>query len=171
MVTVTPLIKKTIVKKRLTKFKRHFSNRFMRVPESWRKPRGIDSSVRRQFKGKIQMPKIGYGSDKTTRCRMAFSLNLILWITSSLLQFFKFTFRLMLPHLPSFRNVLPNGFYKFLVHNVAELDTLLMHNRKYCAEIAHNVSARKRKEIVKRAEELNIKVTNAGAKLRAEENE
>lgn len=27
------------------------------------------------------------------------------------------------------RNLLPNGFYKFLVHNVKELDLLLMHNR------------------------------------------
>jgi Ribosomal protein L32 len=27
------------------------------------------------------------------------------------------------------RNVLPSGFYKFLVHNVKELELLLMHNR------------------------------------------
>lgn len=27
------------------------------------------------------------------------------------------------------RNLLPNGFYKFLVHNVKELELLLMHNR------------------------------------------
>ncbi|MFY7945277.1 MAG: eL32 family ribosomal protein [Crocinitomicaceae bacterium] len=32
---------------------------------------------------------------------------------------------------------------KFLVSNVKELDVLLMHNRKYAAEIAHNVSSRK----------------------------
>lgn len=27
------------------------------------------------------------------------------------------------------RNILPNGFYKFLVHNAKELELLLMHNR------------------------------------------
>lgn len=41
--------------------------------------------------------------------------------------------------------------------------------RKYAAEIAHNVSSRKRKEIVERAGQLHIRVTNAGAKLSAEE--
>jgi len=47
---------------------------------------------------------------------------------------------------------------------------LMMHNRKYCAEVAHSVSSRVRKLIVQRAEQLNIKVTNAGAKLKVEEN-
>lgn len=68
------------------------------------------------------------------------------------------------------RHLLPNGFYKFRVHNVSDLELLLMHNRKYCAEIAHNVSRKKRIEIVQRAEELNVKVVNADAKIREEEN-
>jgi len=69
------------------------------------------------------------------------------------------------------RHRLPGGWYKFTVSNVKELEVLLMSNRKYAAEVAHNVSSRKRKEIVERAEQLNIKVLNAGARLKAEENE
>lgn len=67
------------------------------------------------------------------------------------------------------RNMLPSGFYKFVVSNVSDLDLLMMHNRKYSAEIAHNVSSKKRKEIVLRASQLNVKVTNANAKIREEE--
>lgn len=69
------------------------------------------------------------------------------------------------------RHLLPNGFLKFVVNNVAELELLLMHNRKYCAEIAHNVSGRNRRAIVERAEQLNVRVTNPNARVRAEENE
>merc|ERR1712086_349561 len=55
--------------------------------------------------------------------------------------------------------------------NVAGLDLLLMHNRKYCAEVAHNVSAQNRKAIVERAQQLNVNVINKSAKLRSEEDE
>mmetsp|Transcript_5071 Transcript_5071/g.15191 ORF Transcript_5071/g.15191 Transcript_5071/m.15191 type:complete len:134 (+) Transcript_5071:122-523(+) len=130
---VAPLQKPKIVKKRTKKFKRHHTDRYMRVGESWRRPKGIDSCVRRKFKGKVLMPNIGYGSNKRTR------------------------------------HLMPNGFYKFVVNNVEELELLLMHNRKYAAEIAHNVSARKRKDIISRAAELDVKVTNSKARLRVEE--
>lgn len=67
------------------------------------------------------------------------------------------------------RHMLPNGFKKYVVHNVDDVDLLMMHNRSYCAEIAHNVSSMKRKDIILRASQLNIKVTNANAKIRKEE--
>eukprot|EP00808_Paulinella_micropora_P013372 g35871.t1 len=70
-----------------------------------------------------------------------------------------------------YRHVLPNGFLKFSVNNAQELEVLLMHNRKYAAEIASKVSIRKRKEIVERAKQLNIKVINGNAKMRTEEAE
>lgn len=86
------------------------------------------------------MPKIGYGSDNTTK-------------------FF-----------------LPNGLKKFVVHNAKDLDVLLMNNRTFCGEIAHNVSARvkmlsmqTRATIVKRAQEIRVKLTNSRGKVRTEE--
>ena len=105
------------------------------VQESWRRPKGIDSRVRRKFKGVTLMPNVGYGSDKKTR------------------------------------HYLPNGFKKFVVHNSADLELLMMHNRTYCAEIAHNVSTKKRKAIVERASQLDIVVTNRLARLRSQEDE
>lgn len=134
MTKILPLRTKAVVKKRTKSFERHQSNGFLRISRSsWRKQKGIDSRVRRRFKGTIPQPAVGFGSDKETR------------------------------------NILPNGFYKFVVHNAKELEMLLMHNKKYCAEIASNVSSRTRKLIVQRASELHIKVTNAVAKLRKEE--
>lgn len=69
------------------------------------------------------------------------------------------------------RHMLPNGFFKFVVSNVKELELLMMHNRRYAAEVAHNVSSKKRRAIVERAAELNVHVTNADAKVRSQEDE
>lgn len=45
---------------------------------------------------------------------------------------------------------MPNGLKKFLINNVKEIDILLMHNKTYAAEIAHNVSSRNRILILER---------------------
>ena len=57
------------------------------------------------------------------------------------------------------RFVLPSGFKKFIVHNTAELEVLLMHNKTYSAEIAHNVSIQKRKV----RERDRVRVTSVSA--------
>merc|ERR1712224_942829 len=122
-VMAIPLSRPKIVKKHTNKFKRHQSDLHDRVSESWRRPKGIDSRVRRKFKGKVLMPNIGY------------------------------------------------GFKKFLIHNEKELELLLMYNRTYAAEIAHAVSRKTREAILERAKVLDVKVTNAAARMHTEENE
>ena len=47
----------------------------------------------------------------------------------------------------------------------------MMSNRRYAAEIAHHVSSRKRKDIIERAQQLDIKVLNPNARVRSQENE
>ncbi|KAL9716202.1 60S ribosomal protein L32 [Leucoagaricus gongylophorus] len=67
------------------------------------------------------------------------------------------------------RHLLPNGYKKLTVNNERELDILLMHRDSIVAEIAGNVSSRKRIAIVKKAQSMNIKVINATGRLRSEE--
>lgn len=55
---------------------------------------------------------------------------------------------------------MPNYKKKFVVNNVQEVDLLLMNNEKYSAEIAKTVGAVKRIQILRRAKELGVSVTN-----------
>ena len=43
----------TIVKKKSNKFKKHQSDEYVKVKESWRRPRGIDSRQRGKFRGYV----------------------------------------------------------------------------------------------------------------------
>merc|ERR1712032_972826 len=69
------------------------------------------------------------------------------------------------------RHMMPSGFKKVLVHNLKELEVLMMQNKTYCAEIARGVSAKNRKALIERAAQLAIRVTTPNARIRSEENE
>ncbi|KAM0283383.1 hypothetical protein ACHAQH_002506 [Verticillium albo-atrum] len=64
--------------------------------------------------------------------------------------------------------MMPSGHKAFLVNNVSDVELLLMHNRTFAAEIAHGVSSRKRIDIISRAKQLGVKVTNSKAKVTTE---
>ncbi|CAD8049093.1 unnamed protein product [Paramecium primaurelia] len=62
-----------------------------------------------------------------------------------------------------------SGFRKLLITNEKDLELLLTNNRTFAGELAHNLSARKRATLVRRAAELNVRLTNGKGKIRAEE--
>ncbi|ELQ35386.1 60S ribosomal protein L32 [Pyricularia oryzae Y34] len=70
------------------------------------------------------------------------------------------------------KHMMPSGHKAFLVQNINDVELLLMHNQVFAADsqsrIAHNVSSRKRIEIIARAKQLGVKVTNPKAKVTTE---
>uniref|UniRef100_A0A8C5DFD3 60S ribosomal protein L32 n=1 Tax=Gouania willdenowi TaxID=441366 RepID=A0A8C5DFD3_GOUWI len=147
MAAIRPLTKPKIVKKRTKKFIRHQSDRYVKIAVSL-KNKDHDKRVKNWRKPR--------GIDNRVRRR--------------------FKGQMLMPNIGYGSNkktkyMLPSGFKKFLVHNVKELEVLMMSNKTHCAEIAHNISSKNRKLIVERAAQLAIKITNPNARLRSEENE
>uniref|UniRef100_A0A7S3J982 60S ribosomal protein L32 n=1 Tax=Euplotes harpa TaxID=151035 RepID=A0A7S3J982_9SPIT len=64
------------------------------------------------------------------------------------------------------RHTIKGGFKKFLLRDPKDIELLLMNNRTHAGEIAHTISAKKRVEIINRAKELNVKITNVNGKVR-----
>uniref|UniRef100_A0A915P4C0 60S ribosomal protein L32 n=2 Tax=Meloidogyne TaxID=189290 RepID=A0A915P4C0_9BILA len=146
-----------IVKKRTRRFTRHESDRYIRVKPNWRKPKGIDNRVRRRFKGQRKMPKIGYRNARVTRHMLPSGFR-----------------KVFSGCQPEYRPVSMTGRPWAISREWVgewDLDVLLMQNKQYCGEIGHAVSSKKRKDIVERAKQLRITLTNGNARLRTEENE
>lgn len=61
------LSKKRILNQRKPKFRRPESWRYKRLNTGWRRPKGIDSMIRKREKGHMAMPSIGYRSSKKLR--------------------------------------------------------------------------------------------------------
>ena len=62
-----------------------------------------------------------------------------------------------------------NGFRKFLVRCPEDLEVLLTNNRTFAGELAHNLSSRVRASLIRRAAELNVRLTNGKGKVRTED--
>ncbi len=58
---------KRLLNQRKPKFKRPESTRYKRLKTGWRRPKGIDSMVRKREKGHPKMPRIGYRSPSKLR--------------------------------------------------------------------------------------------------------
>ena len=108
----------------MKKFKRQNSARYKRVKNSWRKPKGMDSKMRKEKKGKPPLVKVGYRKPESER------------------------------------DIHPSGYREVLVHNVDDLKEVNPEDQ--AIRIASAVGGRKKKKILEKATEMEIKVLNPG---------
>jgi len=105
------------------KFKKQGSDYLKKVKDSWRKPRGRHSKLRRKEKSKGKLPNVGYRAPKETR------------------------------------GLHPSGLEEVYVQNIKDLEKI--EPKKQAGRLSAKIGKRKKLEIVKKAEEMKIKLLNA----------
>ena len=116
------LEKRKEIKKRTPAFLREEWYRYKRIPKNWRRPDGITSKMRRNFKYRPSKVRVGFRGPKDVRGFHA------------------------------------SGFEEVAVYNLKDLENI--NPKTQAARIGGTVGTRKRTDIGKKAEELNIRVLN-----------
>jgi len=116
------LEKRKEIKKRTPKFLREEWFRYKRIPKNWRRPDGITSKMRRNFKYRPSKVRVGFRGPKEVR------------------------------------GLHSSGFEEIVVYNVKDLENI--NPKTQAARVGGTVGTRKRNDIGKKAEELNIRVLN-----------
>ncbi|OQS53822.1 RPL32 [Ecytonucleospora hepatopenaei] len=143
-------------------FKRYHSDRYMRVGESWRKPRGLDNRVRKKYSGTPLMPNKRFRLPAILRDRVEVVNNTNNNTNNNLNS----NTNNNLNSNTNNNNTL--SLRECVIRNVDELRALSPLNLQYCATIAKATGSRKRIEIVNEAKKLNILLTNGEARLALE---
>ena len=112
-------------RRRQPAFRHYQAHRWVRVKDSWRKVRGIDSATRQKRRGRIAMVAAGYRKPKLVR------------------------------------GIHPSGYVEVLVYRPADLEGL--NPEIHAVRIARTVGARKRQDIITKAETMMLRVLNVGA--------
>ena len=110
------------IKKRTPEFLREEWFRYKRVPKNWRRPDGISSKMRRNFKYRPSKVRVGFRGPKDVRGLHA------------------------------------SGFEEIIVYNAGDLENI--NPKTQAARIGGSVGTKKRMDIKKKAEELEIRVLN-----------
>lgn len=108
--------------RKLPRFRRWMALAYVRLGDSWRKPRGKHSKIAEKEKGKVKAPSSAYGAPR------------------------------------NLRYLHPSGFKEVLVYNVKDLEKVDV--KKEAVKIAHTVGKKKRQDVLKKTEELKVKVLN-----------
>lgn len=115
------LIRKQI-KNRTPDFLRQEWFRYKRIPEHWRRPRGMTSKLRKHLGYRPSVVRVGFRGPKETR------------------------------------GLHPSGFEEVLVYNVRDLEKL--NPKTQAARIGSSVGTKKRIEMEKKAEDLDLRLLN-----------
>ncbi|ABR56977.1 50S ribosomal protein L32e [Methanococcus aeolicus] len=118
------------MKQKKPDFKRQEWFKCKRIGTSWRRTKGLHSSMRKQLTHRSAIVKIGYRSPVEVR------------------------------------GLHPSGLEDIIIHNVKELEAL--NPEIQGARVASTVGKRKKIDIIKRAEELGIKIFNISKKKQDE---